>query len=92
MTTSFGTNPFLNESEIQTEIQSKLQKNNISYRKGRGNVKVAYLESGRAIQLANSVFGFNGWSCQVLDCREELVRLLYRIVLLLNVKEQSFLK
>jgi hypothetical protein len=34
-----------------------------------------YVESWRAIALANSIFGFNGWSSSVVDITPDFVRL-----------------
>lgn len=35
--------------------------------------KVAYLESWRAIELANEIFGFNGWSSSVISLSQDFV-------------------
>ena len=35
--------------------------------------RFTYVESWRAIQLANAIFGFNGWSCSVVDISPDFV-------------------
>lgn len=35
--------------------------------------KYTYIESWRGISLANSIFGFNGWSCSVVDLSPDFV-------------------
>ena len=71
----FGTAPFTEAegSRISQVLSTKLGKSNLSYRKGAGNRNIAYLESGKAIELANRAFDFNGWSCHIQSCTEEYV-------------------
>lgn len=38
---------------------------------GPGGKKLTYIESCKAIELANKTFGFNGWACQILEVKEE---------------------
>ncbi|PGH22951.1 hypothetical protein AJ80_03000 [Polytolypa hystricis UAMH7299] len=56
------------EQEIMT-IQSRLNKQlgpeYISSRQGPGGVRVHYLAAEKSINLANEVFGFNGWSSSI---------------------------
>lgn len=33
----------------------------------KGSSRVSYLEGGNCIEIANHVFGFNGWSSSVVD-------------------------
>jgi DNA repair and recombination protein RAD52 len=35
--------------------------------------KVAYLESWRAIELANEIFNYNGWSSSVINLSQDYV-------------------
>ncbi|KAG7191867.1 DNA repair protein rad52 [Scheffersomyces spartinae] len=55
----------------QHEIQGKLNKvlgpEYISFRPGGGGQKVAYIEGWRALNLANEIFGFNGWSSELVS-------------------------
>ncbi|ORX95522.1 Rad52/22 double-strand break repair protein [Basidiobolus meristosporus CBS 931.73] len=39
----------------------------ISNRAAYGGAKVAYLEGWKSINLANEMFGFNGWSSKIVD-------------------------
>ena len=71
--------PHVNEytaSEIAT-LQSRLEKQlgpeYISTRPGAGGGKVHYLAAEKAINLANEVFGFNGWSSQIREVQIDFV-------------------
>jgi len=57
----------LNQKEIQNKLQTKLPKEYITFRQGPGGQKVPYIESWRAIDIANTIFGFNGWSSSVIN-------------------------
>jgi DNA repair and recombination protein RAD52 len=43
----------------------------ISYRKGEGGMRLAYIEGHRVISLANEIFGFDGWSSHVVEWKVE---------------------
>ena len=45
----------------------------IAIRPGAGSLKVAYVESWKAIELANSIFGFDGWSSQIVDITPDFI-------------------
>lgn len=51
--------------DIQTKLDKKLGPEYISKRVGFGSSRVAYIEGWRAINLANQIFGYNGWSTEV---------------------------
>ncbi|CCD23741.1 recombinase RAD52 NDAI_0C00800 [Naumovozyma dairenensis CBS 421] len=51
--------------EIQAKLDKKLGPEYISKRIGFGSSRVAYIEGWRAINLANQIFGYNGWSTEV---------------------------
>lgn len=51
--------------DIQTKLDKKLGPEYISKRIGFGSSRVAYIEGWRAINLANQIFGYNGWSTEV---------------------------
>lgn len=58
--------PFLlNSEDIQTKLDKRLGPEYISKRVGYGSNKVAYIEGWKAINLANQIFGYNGWSTEV---------------------------
>jgi hypothetical protein len=67
----FGGN---DESNVNAFLHQKLGKDNLSRRAGPRGTKLTYIESCKAIELANQAFGFNGWSCHILECKEEYVR------------------
>ena len=39
----------------------------LSKRSGAGGQKLMYIESWRSIAIANEIFGFNGWSSNIID-------------------------
>lgn len=45
----------------------------MSSRAGPGGQKVHYLAAEKCIQLANEIFGFNGWSSQIMDVQVDFV-------------------
>eukprot|EP01135_Chromosphaera_perkinsii_P005897 Nk52_evm30s370 gene=Nk52_evmTU30s370 len=53
--------------KIHNALQEKLHPESISYRSGTGG-KVAYLEGWKSLELANSIFGYDGWSSSVIEC------------------------
>lgn len=55
----------INHEDIQQKLDKKLGPEYISKRIGFGNSRVAYIEGWRAINLANQIFGYNGWSTEV---------------------------
>ncbi|KAI5962937.1 RAD52 [Candida pseudojiufengensis] len=58
--------------EEKTEIQSKLSKvlgpEYIAFRPGGGGTQVQYIEGWKALNLANEIFGFNGWNSELISC------------------------
>ncbi|KAJ3356753.1 DNA repair protein rad52 [Allomyces javanicus] len=65
----FGANPFTLDEKIKIahDLSRKLPPDCISSRSGGAAGRVTYLEGWKAIELANEIFGFNGWATQVLD-------------------------
>ncbi|SCU94346.1 LADA_0G07998g1_1 [Lachancea dasiensis] len=51
--------------DIQAKLDKKLGPEYISKRVGFGTSRVAYIEGWKAINLANQIFGYNGWSTEV---------------------------
>lgn len=65
--TAFTTDEY---HRIQHKLNEKLDKDDISYRpSAAGNV--AYIEGWRTFNLANQVFGFNGWSSEILQFSQD---------------------
>ncbi|KAH3687713.1 hypothetical protein WICPIJ_001297 [Wickerhamomyces pijperi] len=50
---------------VQEKLEKKLGPEYISTRPGAGGVRVSYIEGWKAVNLANSIFGFNGWYSEV---------------------------
>lgn len=69
MPNSEKNNPKLNRKKGRDEIEKILSQNlgpeYISYRPGFNGVKIAYIEGWAAIDLANKIFGYDGWSSKV---------------------------
>lgn len=65
---TFGQMKYSDEEQKVTAnmLQRKLGSEYISKRSGPGGSSVSYLESNKAIELANKVFGFNGWSISIV--------------------------
>ncbi|KAE9035691.1 hypothetical protein PR003_g12076 [Phytophthora rubi] len=56
---------------VNAFLHQKLGKDSLARRPGPGGRKLTYIESCKAIELANRAFGFNGWSCHIVECKEE---------------------
>ncbi|KAG6974389.1 hypothetical protein JG688_00003109, partial [Phytophthora aleatoria] len=56
---------------VDAFLHQKLGKDSLARRPGPGGRKLTYIESCKAIELANRAFGFNGWSCHIVECKEE---------------------
>lgn len=79
----FSTNTFNNDISIDTavkiaELQAKLDKKlgpeYISQRPGPGGgPKLTYAEGWKVINLANEVFGFNGWASSIVNLSVDYV-------------------
>ena len=52
---------------LQAKLNQKLGPEFISTRPGGGGMKLTYTEGWKVINLANEVFGFNGWSTAVVN-------------------------
>ncbi|OCK83641.1 hypothetical protein K432DRAFT_390238 [Lepidopterella palustris CBS 459.81] len=58
---------------LQSRLNKQLGPEYISTRPGAGGGKVAYLAAEKAINLANEVFGFNGWSSSIQQVQVDFV-------------------
>ena len=52
---------------LQSRLEKQLGPEYISARAGPSGQKVHYITAEKCIQLANEVFGFNGWSSEIKD-------------------------
>ncbi|RFU25321.1 hypothetical protein B7463_g11014, partial [Scytalidium lignicola] len=58
---------------LQSRLEKQLGPEYISSRAGPSGQKVHYLAAEKCIQLANEIFGFNGWSSQIMDIQVDFV-------------------
>src|SRR5579862_4006076 len=58
---------------LQSRLEKQLGPEYISSRPGAGGQKVYYLAGEKCINLANEVFGFNGWSSSIRDIQIDFV-------------------
>ena len=83
--TAATTNPFLEQkthvseysareiATLQSRLDKQLGPEFVSTRPGAGGGKVHYLAAEKAINLANEVFGFNGWSSGIQNVQIDFV-------------------
>ncbi|MCJ1283386.1 DNA repair protein rad52 [Xylographa opegraphella] len=73
------TRPHINEytaqevATLQSRLEKQLGPEYISSRPGAGGQKVHYLAAEKCINLANEVFGFNGWSSGIRDVTVDFI-------------------
>ncbi|KAL1302147.1 hypothetical protein AAFC00_002580 [Neodothiora populina] len=71
--------PHINEytareiATLQSRLDKQLGPEYISTRPGAGGGKVHYLAAEKVINLANEVFGFNGWSSEIKNVQIDFV-------------------
>lgn len=67
--TTFGTTPYtpLEARQIDEQLAIPLSKRDVKVRPGPGGKRLTYIEGWRAIDIANSIFGFDGWSSQLVS-------------------------
>ena len=58
---------------LQARLDKKLGPEYISSRPGAAGQRVHYLSADKCINLANEVFGFNGWSSSIKDIQIDFV-------------------
>ena len=59
---------------LQSRLDKQLGPEFISSRPGAAGQKVHYLAAEKCINLANDVFGFNGWSSAIRNIQIDFVR------------------
>lgn len=59
---------------LQARLDKKLGPEYISSRPGAAGQRVHYLSADKCINLANEVFGFNGWSSSIQNIQIDFVR------------------
>jgi len=60
---------------LSSRLEKQLGPEYISSRPGAGGGKVHYLSADKCINLANEVFGFNGWSSGIQNVQIDFVRI-----------------
>lgn len=60
-------------SSIQQTLDKKLGSEFVVKRSGPGGSTISYIEGWKAIQLANEIFGYNGWNHSVVDITVDYV-------------------
>ncbi|KLO09402.1 Rad52 22 double-strand break repair protein [Schizopora paradoxa] len=61
-------------AELQAKLNKKLGPEFISQRPGPGGgPKLTYAEGWKVINLANEVFGFNGWSSSIINMNTDYI-------------------
>jgi len=78
-----GANPFAEKeisaytareiATLQAKLDQQLGPEFISSRPGAGGKKVHYIQADKCINLANQVFGFNGWSSSITNMEVDFV-------------------
>ncbi|KAF7699663.1 DNA repair and recombination protein RAD52 [Cucumispora dikerogammari] len=64
------------ETQTQTiskELNKYLGPELISYRTGMNGVKLAYTEGWTIINISNKIFGFNGWSSEIVSLETDFI-------------------
>lgn len=59
---------------LQSKLNKQLGPEYLSTRKGPGGTKLHYIAGEKVINLANEVFGFNGWSSAIQNVQIDFVR------------------
>lgn len=54
-------------NRIQLLLDKVLGPEYVSFRPGGGGLKVSYIEGWKALNLANEIFGFNGWNSELIN-------------------------
>lgn len=67
----FGSRPFSREEELQMgmELTEDTTPRDVRSRPGPGGKKLTYMPGWKSVDVANRIFGFNGWSSQVMSLR-----------------------
>lgn len=58
---------------LQSKLNKQLGPEYLSTRKGPGGTKLHYIAGEKVINLANEVFGFNGWSSAIQNVQIDFV-------------------
>ncbi len=66
---AFGSRSYGHEESEQLGkiLNEKLRKEHLMTRPGAGGQSYTYVEGWKAIELANNILNFNGWSCSIVE-------------------------
>lgn len=86
------------EIRIQRALNKVLGPEYVSFRPGGGGQNVSYIEGWKALNLANEIFGFNGWSSQLISVQVDFmdshgsgrVSLGLSVVVRITIKDGTF--
>lgn len=75
MASSFGDGKFTEEEQeiIEKALKKRLGRNYLSTRPAMGGQAVVYIEGWKVIDIANDIFGFNGWSHSVTNSTVDFI-------------------
>jgi DNA recombination protein Rad52 len=59
--------------DIASNLQKQLGPEYLAQRAGPSGTKLTYIEGKTAINIANNIFGFNGWSTDIKDTTVDFV-------------------
>lgn len=92
--------PYTREEEItiQLKLNKVLGPEFVSFRPGGGGQNVQYIEGWKALNLANEIFGFNGWSSELISVQVDFldslgsgrVSLGLSVVVRITIKDGTF--
>jgi DNA repair and recombination protein RAD52 len=73
---TFGMTPYspMEARMIGEQLNIPLSKKDVRSRPGPGGKKLTYLEGWKAIDIANAIFGFDGWQSQIITLDVRVVR------------------
>ena len=86
------------EIVIQQKLNKVLGPEYVSFRPGGGGQSVQYIEGWKALNLANEIFGFNGWSSELISVQVDFldslgsgrVSLGLSVVVRITIKDGTF--
>lgn len=61
------------EQKIQRALNKVLGPEYVSFRPGGGGQNVSYIEGWKVLNLANEIFGFNGWSSELISVQVDFL-------------------
>ena len=71
----FGQRPYKEDEllALGQVLQQNLGPDHLADRPGASGQRFTYVEGWRAIELANNILSFNGWSCSIVEITQDFV-------------------